>query len=210
MLPGRRLDRRRPGPSSPGLPGASDALEDRGAALATADAHRDQRAAPADALQLIDRLAGHASALGPRPLDARNTPCRAVHPNRAPGTVPVHSQAGSTPAWAYATRRAMGFAPRASAALRSMSTTAAAPSLMPEALPAVTVPFSGTNTGLSFARSSRDALLRTCSSVSKTTVPLRDLISIGRIWSRKRPSAMAAAARRWLSTASLSWSSRVM
>ena len=47
--------------------------------------------------------------------------------------------------------RAIGVAPRALAAAASISTTAAAASLMPEALPAVTVPFSLRKTGLSLA-----------------------------------------------------------
>ena len=69
-------------------------------------------------------------------------------------------------------------------ARRRISTTAAAASLMPEALPAVTVPLLS-NTGLSLAMPSMEASARTCSSVSKATVPLRDLISIGRICSLK-------------------------
>ena len=97
--------------------------------------------------------------------------------------------------------------PAASAALRSMSTTAAAASLTPEALPAVTVP-SFLKAGRIFARSSRVDVGRMCSSVSMITEPLRLLISTGTICSLKRPSAMAAAARRWLCTASASWSSR--
>ncbi len=96
-------------------------------------------------------------------------------------TGPMPMYAGSTPACAYETRRARGFAPRLSATPRSISTTAAAASLMPDALPAVTVPFSLANTGLSFVKSSSDASWRTCSSASNTTVPLRDAISIGRI-----------------------------
>ena len=43
--------------------------------------------------------------------------------------------------------------PRALAEAASISTTAAAASLMPEALPAVTVPFSFRKAGLSLARS---------------------------------------------------------
>jgi hypothetical protein len=48
--------------------------------------------------------------------------------------------AGSTPAVAQEAMRASGVRPRLSASAAVMSTTAAAPSLMPDALPAVTVP----------------------------------------------------------------------
>ena len=58
--------------------------------------------------------------------------------------------------------------------------------------------------------SSSVASWRTCSSAAKLTVPLRDFSSIGRICDAKRPSRVAADARRWLSTASASWSSREM
>ena len=47
---------------------------------------------------------------------------------------------GSTPAWAQLAMRASGVRPRADASLALISTSAAAPSLMPEALPAVTLP----------------------------------------------------------------------
>src|SRR5213594_1168266 len=67
------------------------------------------------------------------------------------------------------------------------STRAPAPSLMPEALPAVTEP-SGLKAGFIFASCSRLTSDRTCSSVPKTTVPLRKGTSTGMICSRKRPS----------------------
>ncbi|CPO59958.1 Uncharacterised protein [Bordetella pertussis] len=51
---------------------------------------------------------------------------------------------------------------------------------------------------------------RTCSSVSNTVSPLRVFNVTGTIWSRKRPASMAAAARRCDSTASASWSARLM
>src|SRR6202007_485316 len=47
--------------------------------------------------------------------------------------------AGSTPAVAQETMRASGVSPRCSACLADISTRAAAPSLMPQALPALTV-----------------------------------------------------------------------
>ena len=103
----------------------------------------------------------------------------------------------------------MGFAPRFSAVSRSISTTAAAPSLMPDALPAVTVP-SLRNTGRSFARSSTVASARGCSSVSNTVSPRRVFILTGRICCLNRPSDIARDARRCDSSASASWSPRVI
>jgi hypothetical protein len=47
---------------------------------------------------------------------------------------------GSTPAWAHEIIRAMGVVSLWRASAKDMSTTAAAPSLIPEAFPAVTVP----------------------------------------------------------------------
>ena len=81
---------------------------------------------------------------------------------------------------------------------------------MPEALPAVTVPFSFTNTALSFAMPSSVASSRMCSSVSKCVGPFLLLSSMGRIWLLKWPALRAATARRWLSTANASCCSRVM
>src|SRR5207244_13269530 len=68
---------------------------------------------------------------------------------RLAGMGPVPMIAGSTPAVAQETMRASGRRPRLAAASAVISTTAAAPSLMPEALPAVTVPFLS-NAGRSF------------------------------------------------------------
>src|SRR5436305_9247824 len=59
--------------------------------------------------------------------------------SRLAGIGPVPMIAGSTPAVAQDTMRASGLAPRRRAASAVISTTAAAPSLMPEALPEVTV-----------------------------------------------------------------------
>ena len=56
---------------------------------------------------------------------------------------------------------------------------------MPDALPAVTVPFSFANTGFNLEKSSAVAFMRACSSVSNTTSPFFDGIVIGRIWSLK-------------------------
>src|SRR4051812_50162994 len=59
---------------------------------------------------------------------------------RDAGIGPVPMIAGSTPACAHDTMRASGVLPRLAASLAFISTTAAAPSLMPDALPAVTAP----------------------------------------------------------------------
>ena len=115
---------------------------------------------------------------------------------------------GSTPAWAYPTSLPRGVRPLLVTNDSDASTTAAAASLMPDALPAVTVP-SFANAGFSLAMSSRLTPGRICSSVSTTVMlPLLPGISTGRICSLKYPAAVAAAARRWLSAASSSWSAR--
>src|SRR3954447_13086385 len=59
---------------------------------------------------------------------------------REAGIGPVPMIAGSTPAGAQDTIRASGVLPRLAASLAVISTTAAAPSLIPDALAAVTVP----------------------------------------------------------------------
>ena len=69
---------------------------------------------------------------------------------RVDGIGPVPITAGSTPAVAKAAMRASGVSPRFAASAAVISTSAAAPSLMPEALPAVTVP-SLVNAGRSLA-----------------------------------------------------------
>ena len=81
---------------------------------------------------------------------------------------------------------------------------------MPDALPAVTVPPSFLNAGCISASFSTVVPGLTCSSVSTVTSPLRVFLTIGTICSLKRPSSIAAAARRCDSAASSSCSSRVM
>ena len=81
---------------------------------------------------------------------------------------------------------------------------------MPEALPAVTVPPSRLNAGGSLARPSTLTSARTCSSRVKACVSFLTRTSTGTIWSSKRPSSWAAAARRCDSTANWSWRSREM
>ena len=68
---------------------------------------------------------------------------------------PVPMTAGSTPTCAQDTMRAKGATPRLAAFANCISTTAAAPSFIPEELPAVTVPDpSRTKQGLSLDRPS--------------------------------------------------------
>ena len=78
---------------------------------------------------------------------------------------------GSTPTAAAVTRRASGGAPAFSPAVLDPTINAAAPSLMPEALPAVTMPFS--TIGLSFASVSRVMPGRGCSSSVTSVVSPR-------------------------------------
>ncbi len=68
---------------------------------------------------------------------------------REAGIGPVPMICGSTPAVAQETIRAIGVMPRRDASPSLISTAAAAPSLMPDALPAVTVP-SLSKAGFSF------------------------------------------------------------
>src|SRR5260221_5588330 len=70
---------------------------------------------------------------------------------------------GSTAALAAERILAIGFLPRFSPHFLEAITSAAAPSLMPEALPAVTTPPS--NRGFNLARESREASRRGCASV---------------------------------------------
>jgi hypothetical protein len=82
-----------------------------------------------------------------------------------------------------------------------MITTAAAASLTPGALPAVTEP-SFLNAGFSFDSASAVVSSRMGSSVPTTIgSPFRCGISIGRISSLNQPSRVACAALRWLSAA---------
>ena len=82
--------------------------------------------------------------------------------------------------------------------------SAAAPSLIPEALPAVTVP-SAFTTGLSLFKPSKVVEARGCSSVSTITgSPLRCGITTGMISWAKKPLACATAVRCWLSKENLS------
>ena len=88
---------------------------------------------------------------------------------RVAGTGPMPMTAGSTPATAVETTRASGLRPSARARSASTSSTAEAPSLIPELLPAVTDPPSGRNAGRSRASASRLVSARGCSSRSMTS-----------------------------------------
>src|SRR5262245_35638326 len=89
---------------------------------------------------------------------------------RVEGTGPIPITRGGTAADAMPSTRARGVRPWRFAASAEAMITAAAPSLMPEALPAVMVP--GLRTiGLSLARPSSVVSGRGCSSFSTTTGP---------------------------------------
>ena len=114
---------------------------------------------------------------------------------------------GGTPAVAEAITCAFGFKPYFFTASAEASSTAHAPSLTPEALPAVTVP-SGLTTPLSLASAS-SVVSRGCSSrATMTGSPFFCGIIPGTISSASRPAATAAAVRCWLRSANASWSAR--
>mmetsp|Transcript_18415 Transcript_18415/g.58713 ORF Transcript_18415/g.58713 Transcript_18415/m.58713 type:complete len:226 (-) Transcript_18415:534-1211(-) len=125
------------------------------------------------------------------------------------GTGPMPMIFGSTPALAYATTRPSGVPPSCAATDSAATTTAAAPSLMPDALPAVTVP-SFLNAARSLPSFSAVAPGFGNSSLSKMMgSPFRCGMETGQISSAKRLSAMALAARACDSAAKASCSSRV-
>src|SRR5262249_18071303 len=78
--------------------------------------------------------------IGLHEIEVANIPAGFLSAAREEGIGPVPMILGSTPAWAHDTMRASGVLPSLAASLAFISTTAAAPSLMPDALPAVTVP----------------------------------------------------------------------
>ena len=149
----------------------------------------------------------NASLSSTRSMSATVSPARSSSLRMA-GTGPIPMTRGSTPATAVATTRAIGRSPIARARPASTTSRADAPSLIPDAFPAVTVPPSR-NAGRSFARPSAVASGRGCSSrATRTGSPFRWGIGTGTSWASKRPSSMAAAVRRWLSRAKASWRSR--
>ena len=116
---------------------------------------------------------------------------------REEGIGPVPMMVGSTPAVAQEAMRASGVSPRFAASEALITTMAAAPSLMPEALPAVTVP-SLEKAGRSLARISIVVSGLGYSSFSTTVSPLRPFTVTGAISSAKRPAFCASPALRWL------------
>ena len=105
--------------------------------------------------------------------------------------------------------RASGVLPSLAASDAFISTTAAAPSLMPEALAAVTVP-SLSKAGRSLARPSSVTPAFGYSSVSTTISPLRPLMVTGAISSLNLPAFMAASALFCEATANSSCCARVI
>ena len=117
---------------------------------------------------------------------------------RVAGIGPVPMIFGSTPADAQETSVAIGVRPSSSALALDMTTRAAAPSLMPEAFPAVTTP-SFLNAGRSLFRPSNVVPKRGNSSCSNTIgSPLRRGMTTGTISSTNLPALMASSARFWL------------
>ena len=97
--------------------------------------------------------------------------------------------------------------PSRSTASPLITSRAAAPSLTPDALPAVTVP--GRRNGVFRPARASSEVSRGCSSTSTTvTAPRLPGTSTGTISSASRPFACALAARCWLRSANRSWSSR--
>ena len=78
---------------------------------------------------------------------------------------PTPMMRGSTPALAQFTKRAKGFRPSSFTIFSPITITKAAPSLVCELLPAVTIPFTA-KAGFSFAKPSKVVSLLTPSSVS--------------------------------------------
>src|SRR2546426_1218704 len=122
---------------------------------------------------------------------------------REDGIGPVPMIAGSTPACDQETMRASTLRPSLAAWLAFISTTAAAPSLMPEALAAVTVP-SFSKAGLSLETVSSVVPCRGNSSASTTMSPLAVLMVIAVISSLNLPLFWAASALFWDATANSS------
>ena len=111
---------------------------------------------------------------------------------------------GATPAVAEATKRARGFKPYSRTAASDASSSAAAPSFTPDALPAVTVP-SGFTIGFKPANPVSVVSGRECSSAATSSAgPFFCPTGTGVISSAIRPSAIARAAFSWLRNANRS------
>src|SRR5919112_571426 len=120
---------------------------------------------------------------------------------REAGIMPVPMTDGSTPATAAETSLPATGRPSSPAFLSLETSIMEAPSLMPLALAAVTVPPSFLKTGLSFCRPSTLAFGRMCSSSVNWMVSFFCFTSTGTIWPSKCSSSCALAARWWLRTA---------
>ena len=120
----------------------------------------------------------------------------------------VSIRRGSAPARAKSTKRARGVSPSAAAFSSLMISTADAPSVICDELPAVTRPpsSSGRNDGLSLPSDSIVVSRRPSSAL--TSAPSAP--STGRISRSKRPSVVARCARCWDWAPKRSMSSRVM
>ena len=117
---------------------------------------------------------------------------------RTAGTGPSPISFGSTPAVAMATIRARGVSPWAMACCELAIISAAAPSLTPEAFPAVTTP-PLRNGVFSRESCSRVVSARGCSSsYTVLTAPLPPIIGTGTISCARMPSRWARAVRCWL------------
>mmetsp|Transcript_104298 Transcript_104298/g.319306 ORF Transcript_104298/g.319306 Transcript_104298/m.319306 type:complete len:222 (-) Transcript_104298:370-1035(-) len=123
------------------------------------------------------------------------------------GMGPVPMTLGSTPALAKARIVARTSKPSSFALLADMSKQSAAPSLIPDALPAVTLPSFGLNAGFNFPSPSAEALLLMYSSDSNTP-PLPT--GTGTIWSLNLLAFCAAAAFCWDARAKASCAARFM
>src|SRR5262245_17802008 len=115
---------------------------------------------------------------------------------------------GSTPATPNETKRARGSSPSSDAFASLATRTPAAPSQIWLEFPAVTTP-SGRKAGLSAASASRDVSRRGVSSTAKSVPTCGFCTSTGTISFSKRPSSIAASARRCDSRDTASSSSRV-
>ena len=104
----------------------------------------------------------------------------------------------------------MGVTPSAFAFSAESTTTAAAPSVIPDEFPAVTVPVFSWKTGASFASPGRSASARGCSSFANSTSPLRPGTFTAKVSAANRPSSHARPALCWLRRAKASCSSRGM
>src|SRR2546430_13153040 len=110
---------------------------------------------------------------------------------REAGIGPVPMILGSTPAWPHDTMRPRAFLPSLAACLAVISTTAPAPSLMPDALPALTVP-SFSKGGFSLAIPSSVAPWRGYWPADTVMGALRGLVVAGGVLSANQPALVAA------------------